>query len=181
MKDPIKFTMSMTPRNSKTVRSHRLFRFVALALPLLGGAGCFRSHTIEPGTWTLTILPKEEHPESRNYVPPPSNVEVSVDWGKEKGTEILTVVITDPPTENEPEGAKYTLRGELKDKTTPAGVVREADLQGVTKSWHVRVWPKVTSPRSMSGTMYAVMRRTSDKRTFEGIWKIVKVTPPRTQ
>ena len=150
--------------------------FRHLYLPLLAlfaGAGCFRSHTIEPGTWKLAILPKEENPENRKYVPPPANVEVSVDWGKEKDTEDVKVVITNPAKADEPEGKKYALTGVLKD-----GQIRP--LKGFSDYWEVQVFATVNSSRLVSGTMWARMRPPNDNVYFEGIWKITKVTPART-
>lgn len=143
------------------------------ALPLMAlltGSGCFRSHTIEPGTWKLTI--RSESQESQNYTPPPANVEVTVDWGKEKGTEDVRVVITNPPNENQPEVKKYTLAGVLKEG--------EVELQGMAQYWEVRVWAKVLSPRSLMGPMFARMRPPNDRKYFEGIWRITKVQPAKT-
>ena len=144
----------------------RLISFAALASTLVPGVGCFRSHTIEPGTWRLTIRPTESSGDSQSLVPPPRKVELNVDWGKEKGLEDLKIHYYPEPTPEEPSPKPWVLGGKVQDG--------KVEIVGLTSFWNIRLWGVVESSFKMSGNVFA-RGRLQDKRYFSGTFHLGKL------
>lgn len=141
-----------------------LKKLLPVLIALLGG-GCFRHHTIEPGTWRLTLKPSRG---SEKWVAPPTEVEVAVDWAREEGVELVKVKYF-PAPQGENQAQPYVLAGRLKEG--------KVDLKGNTNFWQMRIWGEVLTPQSMNGTAFA-RGRLEDDALFEGTWRMAKVRSP---
>ena len=150
--------------------------FRETAALLLGGAalllpGCFRHHTIEPGTWRLMLEPRDAKSAaySRNK---PRDVEVTVEWGEGKKSEVVTVqyVAKSDAQERALRGTIATVSDRGQDRGSDRS---EIDLRGQDPKWNLWLHGVVHNGRSMSGNAFA-LGRFDDKQSFDGTWTMTK-------
>ena len=151
-------------------------------------SGCFRHHTIEPGTWRLRIEPRKPASGSsgeklENYAyKQPRDVEVTVEWGPSKKVENVTVQFRSKKDAElrvlkgtiEPEGSHANLPEEPAGSPEATGPA--INLEGRDPDWDLRVWGHVHNPRSMSGNIFTRGRGLYTDRYFDGTWTMNKVS-----
>src|SRR5262249_28657025 len=145
---------SMANNDRKALR--RWTAALLLLSAVVPAAGCFRHHTIEPGSWRMSIDASRTSPQFKQYAPKPRDVEVAVDWGKEKGTEEIRVFFESKTGQ----GTR-----ELKGKIAGGDI----ELKGVDQDWDLSFWGRVNNPQSMNGLAYG-RGRINDQINFEGTW-----------
>jgi hypothetical protein len=148
------------------MRTRASFVLVVVLASALPAAGCFRSHTIEPGTWKLTISPTESSGDAQSLVPPPRKVEVNVDWGREKAVEELKINYYPEAAPGEPPPKPWVLAGKVQEG--------KVEIVGFTSFWNLRLWGVVESSVRMNGNVFA-RGRLQDKRYFSGTFRLVKL------
>jgi hypothetical protein len=146
-------------------KAWRAVPLLALGALTAGAAGCFHSHTIESGTWRLTIEAKESS-EGRQFVRKPRDVQVTVDWSS-TDKDIEAVKVTFESREDQ-RPVTRVLTGQIKDG--------EVSLGGADRDWEILLRGKVYDRESMNGTSFARLRW-NEQTYFSGTWTMVKVKP----
>ncbi len=163
----------MKPNRTRELAS--ILRFLALCLPLALSFGCMRRHSIEAGSWRLQLKASQPGSQSERYVTPIKDVQLTVQWGKEKGTELIKIQYLKPAPEESSEQ-----KDELEEESAPvamAGEIQngEVKLLGADAHWNLQLRGKVLNPSTMQGTAFARGRHAGqDKYYFDGTWRMVK-------
>jgi len=162
------------------------FRWKRLLLPaslialFLGAPGCMRSHTIEPGTWRLSIRAVESNAGMAGRTIKPKEVQVSLGWGKDKddkNQEQVHVRYFKPDSDDVGESGQRVLSGAIRQVEDNAGKkLSKIEIAGVDDYWQLSYTGDVMSARRMSGTVWA-RGRVDDSYYFSGVWKMEKVLP----
>ena len=161
------------PMTRPTALGRPAILFLAGAALLL--PGCFRHHTIEPGTWRLTIEANDV--ESKVFArKKPRDVEVTVDWGDGKSYEMVNVQFM-----TKTDGQTRALRGKIESQESHLDGRKveshEIHLEGLDPAWILMLSGKVHDPKSVSGTAFARGRLENDMRSFQGTFTMNKVEP----
>jgi hypothetical protein len=159
-----------------------LLRASALGALAFLSLGCLRSHTIEPGTWRLSIRPVESNVATGNRPIRPKHVEVTVGWTKEKDVEFVRVAYQKPIREEEFDASRpRVLAGRIKPELDNAGrELRKVSFMGADDHWELQFLGEVQHSQAMRGQVYA-RGRENDRDYFSGHWMMVKVQPSSAQ